>query len=612
MEYKLKNSKDSGKYLLEKYCIHGNINIWKSKVKDLFNIYGEEIFKLKYLICDQCKDEFLHNYSPAEKDFLESRNILKNIPNKESHIRIYYPKVYICILKHSDETKSFYEKLYLFKEDIKVRICKNCGNEIKRFNRKTRKDCCSGKCSIELLKKKGHYSKVKKEYHRKNVLKNNAEKYPLLNFNIESGGIIKNYCKHGDLKINYKNIKTLYNIHGAKLNNPVYLCNQCKEEIINPEKFTGNEMKLYHSESPQTRTEIHIKNTYPYIWKHISSFPGSSWEEKKYLFESDLGPPKCYHKGCKKYATFNKSQLKYNLSCEDHKYNIGISTGELELNDFLESINVSFIKSNRTILNGKEIDAYIPTNKIGLEFNGLYWHSDEFLDKKYHYNKWELAKNNGFQLINIWEDDWHFKKDIIKSIILNKLKLSKTKIYGRNTIIKKVNYKDTKIFLKKNHLQGSCPSSINLGLYYEGELISLMTFGKKRKILNSKSNEGEYELLRFANKLDTSVVGGASKLFKYFLKIYHPSKIISYANCDISNGNLYKILGFEEEGHTGLNYWWAKDGIKFHRSKFMKHKLIKEGENPNLSESEIMKKRGYYRIYGTGNLRWIYKVPMLC
>lgn len=132
-----------------------------------------------------------------------------------------------------------------------------------------------------------------------------------------------------------------------------------------------------------------------------------------------------------------------------------------------------------------------------------------------------------------------------------------------------------------------------------------MTFGKKRKILGQNSREGEYELLRFCNKLNTNVLGGASKLFKHFIKEYNPTEIISYANCDISDGNLYNILGFKEVSHTGINYWWVKDK-RYHRSNFMKHKLVKEGFDSNKTEKQIMEDRGFNKIYGTGNLKYKY------
>ena len=96
-----------------------------------------------------------------------------------------------------------------------------------------------------------------------------------------------------------------------------------------------------------------------------------------------------------------------------------------------------------------------------------------------------------------------------------------------------------------------------------------MTFGKLRKPLNTKSIENEFEMLRFCNKLNTSVVGGASKLFKYFTN-YNFNNITSYANLDHSNGNIYKQLGFSFINITTPGYYYIVNGIKQHRFKFRK------------------------------------------
>jgi len=130
-----------------------------------------------------------------------------------------------------------------------------------------------------------------------------------------------------------------------------------------------------------------------------------------------------------------------------------------------------------------------------------------------------------------------------------------------------------------------------------------MTFGKRRKYLGKKSiNNNEYEMLRFCSKLNNIIIGGAFKLFSHFIKTYNPIKIISYANCDTSDGLLYNILGFKEIKHTGLNFWWVKKDKRYNRSNFMKHKLIKEGFDSNKTENIIMRERGYFKITGTGNL----------
>ena len=125
--------------------------------------------------------------------------------------------------------------------------------------------------------------------------------------------------------------------------------------------------------------------------------------------------------------------------------------------------------------------------------------------------------------------------------------------------------------------------------------------------MNSVSNiKGEFEMLRFCNKLNTNVIGGASKLFKYFLKTYNPSQITTYADRSYSNGNLYKQLGFGFIHKTQPNYYYIIDNIRYHRFNFRKDKLIREGFDSNKTEHEIMLERKIYRIYDSGNLKFIY------
>jgi len=286
------------------------------------------------------------------------------------------------------------------------------------------------------------------------------------------------------------------------------------------------------------------------------------------------------------------------------------SIKEKEIVDFIKTelrIN-NIIENDRKILNGKELDLYFPEHNLAIEFNGLYFHSDKFLDKNYHLNKTEECEKQGIQLLHIFEDEWIYKSEIVKSIIKNKLGLTDNKIYGRKTIIKQIDdNKLVKEFLENNHIQGFVGSKIKLGLFHKNELVSLMTFGKKRKFMNSSSKEGEYELLRFCNKLNTTVIGGASKLYNYFIKNYNPKEVISYADKRYSNGNLYKNLGMKLIGESKPNYFYIKnsgDVFRYHRFGFRKDILIKKGYDSLKTEHQIMIEREYYRIYDCGCLKY--------
>jgi hypothetical protein len=127
-----------------------------------------------------------------------------------------------------------------------------------------------------------------------------------------------------------------------------------------------------------------------------------------------------------------------------------------------------------------------------------------------------------------------------------------------------------------------------------------MTFG------NSRFEKDKIELLRFCNKLNTSVVGGASKLFKHYIKNNVFKEIISYADRSWSNGELYKNLKFIFDGKTKPNYYYVNKNIRDNRFKYRKTELIKQGYDSNKTEHEIMLDRKIYRIYDSGSLKYSY------
>ncbi len=275
-----------------------------------------------------------------------------------------------------------------------------------------------------------------------------------------------------------------------------------------------------------------------------------------------------------------------------------------ELKELIQSFNMEVLYNDRKILNGKELDIYIPSKGVAIEFNGLYWHSELYKDPMYHLNKTKLCNKNGVRLIHIFEDEWIFKKDIVVSRIKAILGLTENKIYGRKTVIKEVSANECKTFLEQNHIQGNINSKIRLGLYYNNELVSLMTFGKMRKSLGRVSDENKYELLRFCNKLNTNIIGGASKLLNYLIKKYNPNEIISYADRRWSKGNLYEKLGFTFNHNSNPNYWYIIGKNRKHRFGYRKDVLVKEGYDKNKTEHQIMLNRGIYRIYDCGNISY--------
>ena len=294
------------------------------------------------------------------------------------------------------------------------------------------------------------------------------------------------------------------------------------------------------------------------------------------------------------------------LKC--HPLHEPVSRPEKEIVEFIKTIyNGEIIENNRTLIKPNEIDIYLPEKNIAFELNGLLWHSEEMgTTSTYHLSKTERCENLGVQLIHITEAEWKCKDNIVKSRIKNLLGIYDKTIFARKCKIKIVDNKTSKEFQDENHIQGYTVSKINIGLYFEDELISLMTFGKCR--FNKKY---EWELLRFCNKLGYHIPGAASKLLKYFEKNYNPKSLISYADRRWSQGKLYNALGFSLDhiSKPDYKYWNRKKGVYMPESriKYQKHKLkdLIENFDPNISESKNMRNAGFLKIYDCGNLVYI-------
>jgi len=444
----------------------------------------------------------------------------------------------------------------------------------------------------------------------------NNEKYITLNrYNINTkNGTLKYACsrkcaeqKNKDTiqkKYGVTNISLLQKIQKKKENtcekNHGVTYPMMKEEIFIKGSTTKEEKygdKNYNNPYQMINTK-HIKI--------IEKYNALSYSNENFEFHCE----KCNKNYNINYSLLlNRKRIKTELCTKCNPYKSNISGKELLLLEYIkENYNGEIIISDRKILDGKELDIYLPELNLAFEFNGIYWHNELNKENKYHLNKTEECEKQNIQLFHIWEDDWIFKQDIVKSMILNKLGKIKNKIYARKTEIKEIT--DNKLirdFLEQNHLQGFVGSKIKLGLFFNNNLVSLMTFGKKRLFMKSKSKtDNEYELLRFCNKLNTNVIGGASKLFNYFQNNYHPEKITTYADRSHSQGKLYETLGFEFIHKTQPNYFYVIDSIRKHRFGFRKNILVEQGFDKNMTEHEIMLSRKIYRIYDSGSLKYIY------
>lgn len=273
---------------------------------------------------------------------------------------------------------------------------------------------------------------------------------------------------------------------------------------------------------------------------------------------------------------------------------------ETFIENLLKENNVEYILHDHKILEGKELDFYIPSKNIAIECNGVFWHSETFLsDKNYHQTKSILAQKKGIQILHIWEDDIKYSLEKIRWFLQTKCQKNK-KIYARLCQIKEVSSKESKEFLNNYHLQNNCNAPIRLGLYYKDELVQLMTFGKLRKNLGSKSKEGVFELYRLCSKGGYSIIGGPSKILSYFKKHYSWNSLITYCHCDISNGDIYEKLGFSFVKDCGQGYTYAHYKTDYKRiNRFnLRKSIIDDGSGR--TANEILEDQKYFKCYDSG------------
>lgn len=263
--------------------------------------------------------------------------------------------------------------------------------------------------------------------------------------------------------------------------------------------------------------------------------------------------------------------------------------------------------SDRDILNGQELDIVFDTEKLAVEINGIYWHSEACgKGRSYHFDKLENAKSAGYRLLQFYDTEIYDTPEIVKSMIMARLGIS-SRIGARKLEIIDIDDTQARTFCNLNHLQGYAASSARIALAHNNEILAVMTFAKPRF-----RDDCEFEMIRFCTKLGTTIVGGASKLYSHFLKTYSPKSMVSYANLRYSTGCVYKQLGLTLDSISEPSYTYMKPRSKISRYQAQKHllpKLLGDRFDPLKSETDNMVAAGYNKVYDCGNAVYIWRKP---
>lgn len=280
------------------------------------------------------------------------------------------------------------------------------------------------------------------------------------------------------------------------------------------------------------------------------------------------------------------------------------SKPEKEITSYLENLGLQVENNTRDIIKGYELDIYVPSMKIAVEYNGLYWHTEEKRGRSYHYDKWKACEEAGIQLIQVWEDDWLRNSTLIKKMLAHKLGVNVTgSVYARKTTIKELPYTLVKDFLNQNHIQGETTGSIYLGAINPTDqklvavLIAKYEPGSDKKILS---------IVRYATSMH--VIGGFTKLLKNLIR-QNPEveTIITFSDNMVSDGELYSSNGFKAVKILDPDYMYAFKGERKHKFGFRLKRFRNDPElkyKDGLTEKELAKLNNIPRIWDAGKVKW--------
>lgn len=278
---------------------------------------------------------------------------------------------------------------------------------------------------------------------------------------------------------------------------------------------------------------------------------------------------------------------------------------ELALVEFLKTfLPDTIITNDRTILKPKELDIYIPSKQLAIEYCGLYWHSDVHtrIDRSYHYKKMIDCQQKNIRLITLYENEWLLQQDVVKNKLRSILGYdSRESVYARHTSVVELTPDVRSNFLSQYHIQGDGRATISYGLMKDTELVAVMA-------MVYTPSTGEWLINRYATS--KRVQGGFSKLLSHFKRTNDWKTIVTFADRRWSEGEMYLQQGFVVDNYLMPDYKYLHKGELVHKFNFRhKHlpKLLGGQYDPDQSETENTQRCGIPRVWDCGKIRYVMK-----
>lgn len=574
------NNNGSKKLTVEETNINSDL---VGHVIEYFN-YKEKYKKYKKKVEQENKP----NISKFNKDELISylksfKNLYKRNGSLNGNIWFHNQDLTECIISHTPlfpDKCSISERVNGLLNSIEKRPICDCGNEINLFYGTV--EGYAKFCSINCDEKKKLTSEINKGREVSQETKDKIKKVMLEKYGVDNYFKLSEFRKnnHNEELIEKRRIgreRTLKEKYGVSNS---FQIESVKEKIretniqrygvedYNQKHFTVLQTEILNSK--EKLEELHQKYSIGYMAKIIGV---DSTTIGKYIEKHGI------------------ERIYYN------------ETGcELVIKRILENLNVKYVQNDRKVLDGKEIDFYIPEHNLGIECNGLYWHSEiKRPEVNYHQDKFDKCKEKGIFLYQFWETEIFEKTDIIESMIKNKLQMNK-KIYARKCEVKQISNVDASIFVTSNHLQSIKHQAIHrsFGLFFDDELVSVMTFNVAKEIT----------INRFCSLKGINVIGGFRKLIKHCKNFFHNEDFFTFSDCRYSDGGLYSNSGFEKisKNSNGVDYWYSYDFTKLiHKRELRKQNIqlkYPEQYDENKTERQLAKELGYTRINSCKIYKW--------
>lgn len=271
----------------------------------------------------------------------------------------------------------------------------------------------------------------------------------------------------------------------------------------------------------------------------------------------------------------------------------GKSKEESKVFNYVKSIYEGKVVSNtRQVITPREVDVFIPEKNLAIEYNGIYWHSEmnkNFKNNNLSYEKFKSCEKKGIKLLQFFSNEWRDKESICKSLIAEALDKSKYEYNISECQVREdIPVSDVVEFLENNHINGYSHYSKSVGIYHDGELVSVMT-----ALLR-----GNIEISRYCNKKDHTIFGAFSSLvdvFSLWSRIAGFGNISIESDCRFDFGGLFADKGFKLVGRVFPDYKYTNSLEVYSKEAFAVNKEIEE---------ELARENKVFKMYDAGSYLW--------